>query len=468
MAMGQWKRERQQELWVAATDVARTPRHVFYERLNQLLAEAKFDAWLEELCQPHYAENGRTSISPGQYFRMLMVGYFEDIGSQRGIAWRCADSLSLKKFLGCTAQEATPEHSSLSKITARLPEEVYRAAFAFVLKVVHEHGLLSGKTLGVDSTSLEANAAMKSIVRRDSGDDWLAHLKVLAAQEGIEITSRADAVRFDKQRAKQGQKKVSNDDWESPSDPDARITKMKNGSTHLAYKAENAVDLDTEVITAAEIYGTDEADTGTLEYTLHRALEHLTEVDDQLRCREVVADKGYLKNETLPIIGQIGEGLRTYISEPLSPRGRTWVDKPAEQEQAYRSNHRRVTGERGKRLLRLRGEIVERAFAHTCETGGGRRTWLRGIEKVQKRYLILTLSYNLGLILRTLIGASKPRAFAFIKGLCLRSEHLRAALSFTKRSIQCDCRSLRNLGHVSLSHFIQARSLRNAAFSTGC
>ncbi len=468
MAMGHWKRERQQELWVATSDVAQTPRHAFYERLNQLLAEAKFDDWLEELCRPYYAENGRTSISPGQYFRMLMVGYFEDIGSQRGIAWRCADSLSLKKFLGCTAQEATPEHSSLSKITARLPEEVYREAFAFVLKVVHEHGLLSGKTLGVDSTSLEANAAMKSIVRRDSGDDWLAHLKVLAAQEGLEITSRADAVRFDKQRAKEGKKKVSNDDWESPSDPDARITKMKDGSTHLAYKAENAVDLDTEVITAAEIYGTDEADSGTLEYTLHRALANLTEVDDQLRCREVVADKGYLKNETLPVISQMGEGLRTYLSEPLSPQGRTWIDKPSEQEQAYRANHRRVTGERGKRLLRLRGEIVERSFAHTCETGGGRRTWLRGIEKVQKRYLILTLSHNLGLILRSLIGASKPRAFAFVQRLRLWCEDLRVALSFTLRSILNGRRSAPEWEHFSLSHLIQSQSLRDAAFSTGC
>lgn len=453
MAMGQWKRERQPELWIATQDVVQTTRHVFYERLNQLLAQAGFDDWLEELCRSHYAENGRTSISPGLYFRMLMVGYFEAIDSQRGIAWRCADSASLKSFLGIAIHEPTPDHSSLTRITSRLPEEVYREAFAFVLRVVHEYGLLKGKTLGVDSTSLEANAAMKSIVRKDSGDDWLAHLKVLAAQEGIKITSKADAIRFDKQRAKHGKKKASNADWESPADPDARITKMKDGSTHLAYKAENAVDLDTAVITAAEIYGTDQADSGTLEATLQEAIENLTEVDEDLRCREVVADKGYLKNETLPIISQLGEGLRTYISEPLSPHGRTWIDKPAEQEAAYRANHRRVTGERGKQLLRRRGEVVERAFAHTCETGGGRRTWLRGIEKVQKRYLILTLSYNLGLILKTLIGTSKPRAFSLAQRWLALCNRLKVTLASVIASILGSCQAVPPSRRLTLAFF---------------
>ena len=290
MAMGRW--ERQQEFWIATEQMSPTPRHVFYERLNQLLGQAGFDAWLETLCRPYYAEQGRTSIPPGQYFRMLMVGYFEDIDSQRGIAWRCADSLSLKTFLGVPVHAATPEHSSLTRITSRLPLEVYREVFAFVLKLVHSHGLLKGKTLGVDTTTLEANAAMKSIVRKDSGDDWLAHLKVLAAQEGITIEPRADAARFDQQRAKTGKKKCSNDDWQSPSDPDSRITKMKDGSTHLAYKAENAVDLDTAVITAAEIYPADQADSATLEDTLTFAVGQIAEVAGQSLCEEVVADKG--------------------------------------------------------------------------------------------------------------------------------------------------------------------------------
>ena len=257
---------------------------MFYERVNELLAEAGFDVWLEQLCHPHYSRQGRGSIAPGRYFRMLMVGDFEEIDSQRGITWRCADSLSLKSFLGCQSHEATPEHSSLTRITSRLPLAIYREVFAFVLQLVHEHGLLKGQTLGVDSTTLEANAAMKSIVRKASGDDWEAHLKKLAAAEGIEISSRADAARFDKQRAKKGQKKCSNDDWQSPSDPEARITKMKDGSTHLAYKAENAVDLDTGAITAAEIYHADQADSATLEDTLTLATGQITEVAGKPLC----------------------------------------------------------------------------------------------------------------------------------------------------------------------------------------
>jgi transposase len=432
MAMGHWQTEQQQEFWIATEDLLQTPRHVFYERVNELLAEAGFDAWLERLCRPHYSQMGRGSIAPGRYFRMLMVGYFEDINSQRGIAWRCSDSLSLKSFLGCQPHEATPEHSSLTRITSRLPLEIYREVFAFVLQLVHEHGLLKGKTLGVDSTTLEANAAMKSIVRKDSGDDWEAHLKKLAAAEGIEISSRADAARFDKQRAKTGKKKCSNDDWQSPSDPEARITKMKDGSTHLAYKAENAVDLDTGAITAAEIYHADQADSATLEDTLTFATGQIAEVAGEPLCHEVVADKGYLKNETLPVINDIGTGLRTYISEPLVPQGRTWTDKPAEQRDAFRANHRRIRSERGKRLLRRRGEVVERTFAHLCETGGGRRTWLRGLTKVTKRYQVLALSHNLGLILRNLCGAAKPRAFTLVLSL---GTLLRAALRTLKPMI---------------------------------
>ncbi len=291
---------------------------MFYERVNELLAEAGFDVWLEALCRPHYSQQGRGSIAPGRYFRMLMVGDFEEIDSQRGIAWRCADSLSLKSFLGCQLHAATPEHSSLARITSRLPLEIYHEVFAFVLRLVHEHGLLKGKTLGVDSTTLEANAAMKSIVRKDSGDDWEAHLKKLAAAEGIEISSRADAARFDKQRAKKGKKKCSNEDWQSPSDPDARITKRKAGSMHLAYKAENAVDLDTGAITAAEIDHADQADSATLEDTLTFAVGRIAEIAGEPLCQEVVADKGDLKNETLPVISNIGTGLRTYIPEPLA------------------------------------------------------------------------------------------------------------------------------------------------------
>ena len=423
MVMSRWGEERQRELFVAADRVAKAPRHVFYEKLNSLLREAGFDRWVEGLCEEFYSDRGRGSIPPGRYFRMLFVGYFEGIDSQRGIAWRCDDSLSLKVFLNLEPFGEAPDHSSLTKIGDRLPTEVYREVFQFVLRMVHERGLLKGQTVGVDSTLLEANAAMKSIVRKDSGDDWEEYLKKLAAAEGRELKSKAELIRFDKERHKKdGGKKVSNDDWQSPSDPDARIAKMKDGTTHLAYKAEHAVDLDTEVILAAEVSLGDQADSATIEDTLSLAGGQVVEVTHgESTMAETVADKGYHKAETLARLTEAGESreatithldLRTYIAEPDAKHRRRWTDKPPEWEAAYRANRRRTRGSHGKSLQRRRSEVVERSFAHVCETGGARRTWLRGLTKITKRYQLQTAAHNLGLILRQLLGAAKPRAFS--------------------------------------------------------
>lgn len=423
MVMSRWGEERQRELFVATDRVAKAPRHVFYEKLNGLLREAGFDRWVEGLCEEFYSDRGRGSIPPGRYFRMLFVGYFEGIESQRGIAWRCDDSLSLKVFLNLEPFDEAPDHSSLTKIGDRLPTEVYREVFQFVLRMVHERGLLKGQTVGVDSTLLEANAAMKSIVRKDSGDDWEEYLKKLAAAEGRELKSKAELIRFDKDRNKtDGGKKVSNDDWQSPSDPEARIAKMKDGTTHLAYKAEHAVDLDTEVILAAEVYFGDQADSATIEDTLSLAGGQVVEVTHGTsQMKEAVADKGYHKAETLARLTDVGDsraapatplGLRTYIAEPDAKHHRRWTNKPPEWEAAYRANRRRTRGSRGKSLQRRRSEVVERSFAHVCETGGARRTWLRGLTKLTKRYQLQTAAHNLGLILRQLLGAAKPRAFA--------------------------------------------------------
>ena len=246
MAMGRRARERQGEFWIATQLLPGTPRHVFYEKLNGILAEGGFDRFVEGLCEPYYAEGfGRASVPPGVYFRMLLIGYFEGIDSQRGIAWRCADSRSLAAFLGCSPKEATPEHSSLTRIRNRLPLEIHERVFAFVLALAERRKLLKGKTVAVDSTTLEANAAMKSIVRKDTGEDYRDYLVRLMREEGLiadrDEPSDEELRRFDKRR----QKKVSNAEWESPVDPDARIAKMKDGRTHLAYKAEHVVDLET-------------------------------------------------------------------------------------------------------------------------------------------------------------------------------------------------------------------------------
>jgi transposase len=276
MALGKRKPERQPELWVATPKLPVSPGHVFYEKLNGLLAEAGFDAWIEGLCEPYYAKSGRPGILPGVYFRMLLVGYFEGIGSQRGIAWRCSDSLSLRKFLDIPMIQDSPDHSSLTVIRDRLPLEVHDQVFTWVLALAREKKLLDGKVLAVDSTTLEANAAMKSIVRRDSEENWREYVTKLMRESGAiadDATPTIEALkRFDKSRKN---KKVSNDDWKSPSDPDSRIAQMKDGTTHLAYKAEYAVDLKTEMIVATEIYSASVSDRQTLDDTVSKAQVNL-------------------------------------------------------------------------------------------------------------------------------------------------------------------------------------------------
>ena len=411
MALGRRKKERQQDFWIATEDLPRSEGHIFYRKLNELLGEADFDSFVESLCKEYYHDSmGRPGIPPGTYFRMLLVGYFEGIGSQRGIAWRCGDSLSLRDFLAIPLNEETPDHSSLTRVRDRLPLAVHTAVFQFVLQVADKKGLLKGKTVAVDATTLEASAAMKSIIRRDTGEDWQEYIKRLmleagAIEEGDE-PSVEEIARFDRKRE---DKKVSNLEWQSTTDPDSRITKMKDGRTHLAYKAEHTIDLDTELILAAEVYHANQADVDTIGPSVTAAQNHLIQAETDAGIEEVVADKGYYKNETLSEL-EFTEGLRTYIAEPKFKDRRNWKNKPEEQQQAVTNNRRRTKGERGRALQRRRSERVERSFAHVCETGGSRRTWLRGIEKVRKRYLISAMSRNLGLVMRSLFGFGTARS----------------------------------------------------------
>ena len=338
---------------------------------------------------------------------MLLVGYFEGIDSQREIAWRCADSLSLRQFLGIPLTEKTPDHSSMTKIRQRLPEEVFAEVFSFVLGMTGLHKLLKGKTLGVDSSMLEANAAMKSIVRRETGEAWKEYLARLYAEEnGEQPPTEEELRRFDQQRK---DKKVSNAEWKSPSDEDARIARMKDGRTHLAYKAEHAVDLETEVIVAAEVYRADEDDRQTIEQTVEAAEDNLIRAEVEAAPQEVVGDKGYYKTETLASL-EYDQGYRTYIAEPQYRGRRNWKQRSPEEQAAVYANRRRQRGQRGKRLQRLRSERVERSFAHVCDTGGARRCWLRGLSEVRKRYLMAAAAYNQGVIMRKAFGFAKPRS----------------------------------------------------------
>jgi transposase len=412
MAMGEEHHEEQAEFWIETQNLARAPGHPFYRRLNRILKERGFDAFASEACEKFYKEGGRPSVPPAVYFRMLLIGYFEGLDSERGIDWRCSDSLSLREFLGYELSQQTPDHSSLSRIRHRIDLETHREVFAWVLNVIAHEDLLSGKTVGIDATTLEANAALRSIVRRDTGETYQEFLKRLAQESGIETPTREDLTKLDRKRPK----KSSNDDWKNPNDPDARITKMKDGSTHLAHKAEHAVDMDSGAVLAVTLQHANLGDTTTVYQTVAEAAEHLVVLsqDPQLApkvedcVQEALMDKGYHSND---VVADLEDAeIRTYISEPDRGR-RQWENKEREQAAVY-ANRRRIKGNRGKRLMRDRGELVERSFAHCYETGAMRRTHLQGHTNILKRLLIHVAAFNLSLILRKHFGFGTPREMA--------------------------------------------------------
>lgn len=407
MAMGKRERDRQPPMWVPTTDLPTTAGHPFYARLNRVLRDHGFDDFVETQCQAFYAERmGRPGLAPGIYFRLLLIGYFEGLESERGIAWRAADSLTLRDFLGLTLPEAPPDHSTISRTRRLIALEAHRAIFTWVLQCLGQAGLVKGKTIGIDATTLEANAALRSIVRRDTGEGYQEFLTQLAKQSGIETPTRADLARLDRHRAKKG----ANDDWTHPQDPDAKITQMKDGRTHLAHKAEHAVDLDTGAIVGVTVQGADLGDTTTIEQTLPEAVEQLEAVaeatDDAVKTgEEVVADKAYHSKRIMLDLRILK--LRTYISEPERPP-QAWIDQHAERDAVY-ANRRRIRGARGLRLLRRRGELLERPNAHLYDRGGMRRTHLRGHANILKRILVHAAGANLGLWMRTMLGVGTPR-----------------------------------------------------------
>lgn len=406
--------EKQEPIWIEASRLAMPVGHPFYERLNELLKKRGFDSFAESACQKFYAKVGRPGLAPGVYFRALLVGYFEGIDSERGIAWRTADSLALRSFLGFELSQTTPDHSTISRTRRLIDVETHRKVFLWVLGMLAEEGLLKGNTVAIDGTTLEANAALRSIVRRDNGQAYDEFLKGLAKESGIETPTREQLARLDRKRKKKG----SNDDWKNLHDPDAQITKMKDGRTHLAHKAEHAVDLETGAVIAVTLQPATAGDTNTLHETLAQCGEHMREVAAHPELEvteqvnpdgpaELVLDKGYHSNDSLVILKEVD--VRSYCSEPDRGR-RNWIGKREEQAAVY-SNRRRITGERGKRLLRKRGELIERSFAHMYETGGMRRTHLRFHDNIIKRLLIHAGAFNLSLIMRKVAGRGTPRGF---------------------------------------------------------
>lgn len=407
-------RVRQEQLWTPTASLPVSASHPFYARLNRVLDEKKFDEFAEAICEPFYAKTmGRPGVAPGIYFRLLMVGYFEGIDSERGIAWRASDSLSIRAFVRIALDESIPDHSTISRTRRLIDVETHQTVFQWVLQILAEQNLLKGNTIGVDATTLEANAALRSIVRRDTGEQYNEFLTRLAKESGIETPTREELAKLDRKRKKKG----SNEEWQHPHDPDARITKMKDGRTHLAHKAEHAVDMETGAIVAVTVQAADEGDTSTIVETVAQAGEQIAETAAETNNeevgervnpegpREVVTDKGYHSRKVVSDLGEAG--VRTYCAEPK--RGRQqWSGQQREQQAVY-ANRRRVRGERGKRLLRQRGEKLERWNEHLYDRGGMRRVHLRGRMNILKRLVVHAGAANLGLLMRKIFGVGTPK-----------------------------------------------------------
>lgn len=463
MAMGRRRgRVRQEQLWTPTASLPVSASHPFYARLNRVLDEKNFDEFAEAICEPFYAETmGRPGLSPGIYFRLLMVGYFEGIDSERGIAWRASDSLSIRSFVRISLDESIPDHSTIARTRRLIDVETHQAVFQWVLRILAERDLLKGNTIGVDATTLEANAALRSIVRRDTGEQYNEFLTRLAKESGIETPTREELAKLDRKRKKKG----SNEEWQHPHDPDARITKMKDGRTHLAHKAEHAVDMETGAIVAVTVQAANEGDTSTIVETVAQAGEQIAETAAETNGadvgervnpegpQEIVTDKGYHSKKVISDLSDTG--VRTYCAEPQRGRQR-WNGQQREQQAVY-ANRRRVRGERGKRLLRQRGEKLERWNEHLYDRGGMRRVHLRGRTNILKRLAVHAGAANLGLLMRKIFGVGTPRvlqgrlraAFCRIAGI-----HQGLTLQWLEILPTCDRVLRRHLFQAAESHVL--------------
>ena len=458
MAMGK-RRKKQGGLFVLAEDLPKSPGHPFYGRLNELLEKAGFDRYVESRCRKFYAAKlGRPSMAPGMYFRVVLMGYFEGLESERGMSWRASDSLALRSFLGLSLNEGTPDHSTISRTRRLIDVETHSEVFSWVLSRLSETGLVDGKTIGIDATTLEANAAMRSIVRRDTGESYTDFLKGLAKASGIKTPTRAAMVRLDRMRKKKG----SNAEWMSESDPDSRIAKMKDGRTRLGHKAEQAVDMKTGAIVAVTIQGADQGDTTTIETTVREAQAQIERIHGDAKLKKVVTDKGYHSTAVLESLD--AQGLQAYVSVPMQHR-RKWRGDLNARRTVY-ANRRRSQGKYGQTLQKLRGERCERPFAHMYRTGGLRRTQVRGHENVLKRVLVHSSAFNLSLLMRTICGVGTPRS---LQGRIRAVLAALASLSSTLERFLRPRRDVRGFSRQLVDQRIDdVMTPAKVAFTTGC
>lgn len=404
---GKKKKASQGELWVAAHELPQTPKATFYARLDETLESFGFAEKVRTICAPAYKQSnaGRPGIDPVVYLKMIMIGFFEDLPSERAIAARCADSIAIRSFLNYSLEEKTPDHSSFTVIRQRLGLEIYQQIFNLTLEALREHGLLRGRNLGIDSSIIEANASLRALVNRNTEEQYWDYVKRLAAENGIDPNDTTAVRKFDRHRPGKG----SNQEWQNPHDPDAKIGRTKDGATDMIYKPETVVDLDTGAIVQADVHPGDQADHQEMATRILEAQQTINQASgqslDTLTVDSVTSDKGYYSVGELMVLQ--AEGIRTVICDPIDNRR---VDKldPAEQ-RAVRAAKRSVKSKSGKNLLRRRGMHIERSFAHILDAGGMRRTTLRGWENLNKRFKLAAAFYNLSQLLRKILGFGTPK-----------------------------------------------------------
>ena len=461
----------QGEFWVAAHQLAPSPKSTFYGRLDETLESFGFAEKVRALCAPAYKSGnaGRPGIDPVVYLKMIMVGFFEDLPSERAIAARCADSMSIRAFLNYSLEQKTPDHSTFTVIRQRLGLEIYQQIFTLTLQALREHGLLRGKNLGIDSSVIEANASLRALVHRNTEEQYWDYVKRLAADNGMDPNDAGAVRKFDRHRPGKG----SNQEWENPHDPDARIGRTKDGATDMIYKPEAVVDLDTGAIVQAEVHPGDQADhkeMGTRVLEAQQTINEATgEKPDTLTVMSVTSDKGYYAVGELQALQQ--EGIRTVISDPIDNRR---VDKlEAPEQRVVRAARRSVKSKSGKELLRRRGMHIERSFAHILDAGGMRRTTLRGWENLNKRFKLAAAFYNLSQLMRQLFGFGTPKQLAAAIERCRRGLFCRlAAVVIVLAAIVQAIKSVWHLARSRFSQFFQADQkcdcFENEVISTGC
>ena len=458
------KKQAQSEFWVAANRLPKASPSRFYELLNATLEGMNFPGQVREICAPAYADEskgGRPGIDPVVYFKMLMIGFFEGLESERQIASRCADSLSLRGFLGYRLDEATPEHSSMSVIRLRLGAECFQAVFTLVLAALHEHGLLKGKHLGIDSSVIEANASLRSLKERNTEESYWEYVQRLAKEAGLETSDAAELRRFDRKRSG---RKTSNEQWQNPHDPDAKIGKTKDGATDMVYLPEHTVDLETGTIVQAQVLPGDHRDSEELSDRVIEAVVAVQEAkqDEAALPDTLTGDKGFFSLKEVGLLHEFS--IKTVIPDPHSGRRRLDRLSPPER-QALGRAERSVRSKYGKRLLRKRGQHIERSFAHVLDAGGMRRATLRGLENLNKRHQIAAACYNLSQLLRRLHGVGTPKQWLARQGQFALIACMRVIAAVRRLFIGLTTAALRVFLTVTFSCSLRQE---NRCSSTGC